>query len=129
MNYLVADFIVQIKNAYLANRKVVTTRYSKLTFAIGEVLVKNRLLSSVKEETIDGKRMIVATLRFIKRKPALHNVVIVSKPSLRVYVDMNDLQKIKREEALSVLSTSQGVMTGADAVKGNIGGELLFKVW
>lgn len=129
MNYLVADFIVQIKNAYLANRKVVTTRYSKLTFAIGEVLVKNRMLSSVKEETIDGKRMIVATLRFIKRKPALHNVEIISKPSLRVYVDLNDLQKIKREEALSVVSTSQGVMTGTDAIKGNTGGELLFKVW
>jgi len=129
MNYLVSDFIVQIKNAYLANRKVVTTRYSKLTFAIGQLLVKNRLLSEVKEETMDGKRMIVATLRYVRRKPSLHKLEIISKPSLRVYVGTDDLKKLRREDALSVLSTSKGVMTGMDAIKGNTGGEYLFKVW
>lgn len=128
MNYGVADFIIQIKNAYLANRKVVTMRFSKLNFAIANLLVKNRMLSDVKEETVDGKKMMTATLRYVRRKPVFTEVSIISKPSLRVYIGTSDLTKLKREEAISVLSTSKGVMTGDDAFKGKVGGEYLFKI-
>lgn len=129
MSYLVGDFVIQVKNAYLANRNVVTARYSKLSMAVGELLVKNRLLDSVKEESIDDKRMIVATLRYVKRRPALSKVQIISKPSLRVYVGVSGLKKLLREEALSILSTSKGLMTVQDAAKAKLGGEYLFKIW
>lgn len=129
MNYLIGDFIIQIKNAYLANRNVVTMRYSKLSMAVGGLLVKNRLLTDIKEESIDNKRMIVATLRYVKRKPALHEVQIISKPSLRVYVGVSSLRKLLREESISIISTSKGIMTVQDAAKAKLGGEYLFKVW
>lgn len=129
MNYLVGDFIIQIKNAYLANRNIVTVRYSKMSLAVGELLVKNRLLSDVKEETVDNKKMIVATLRYVKRKPAFKKVLIISKPSLRVYVGTAGLGKLQREEAISMLSTSKGIMTVEDAAKAKMGGEYLFKIW
>lgn len=128
MNYGVADFIIQVKNAYLANRKVISTRFSKLNFAIATLLVKNRMLSDAKEETVDGKKMITATLRYVRRKPVITSVSIVSKPSLRVYVGIEDLYRLKREEAISILSTSKGLMTGNDALKQKVGGEYLFKV-
>lgn len=128
MNYAVADFIIQIKNAYLANRKVISTRFSKLNFAIANLLVKNRMLSEVKEETVDGKKMITATLRYVRRRPVITDVAIISKPSLRVYIGLSELYKLKREESLSVISTSKGVMTGEDALKEKIGGEHLFKL-
>lgn len=129
MNYLVGDFVIQIKNAYMANRNTVNARYSKLSFAVGELLVKNRILSSVKEETVDNKRTIVATLRYVKRKPALKEVKIISKPSLRIYVGVTGLKKLQHDEAISILSTSKGIMTVKDAFKGKIGGEYLFKIW
>jgi small subunit ribosomal protein S8 len=128
MNYGVADFIIQVKNAYLANRKIISTRFSKLNFAIAHLLVKNRMLSEVKEETIDGKKMITATLRYVRRKPVITDVSIISKPSLRVYIGISELNKLKRDEAVSVISTSKGVMTGDDALKAKIGGEYLFKL-
>lgn len=128
MNYGVADFIIQVKNAYLANRKVISTRFSKLNFAIANLLVKNRMLADVKEETVDGKKMITATLRYVRRKPVFTEVSIISKPSLRVYIGVSDLYKLKREEAISILSTSKGVMTGEMAAKEKIGGEHLFKL-
>lgn len=126
--YTVADFIIQVKNAYMANRKTVTAPYSNITKAIGQLLVKKQLLSEVKEETIDGKRILVASLRYVRRKPAFRSVEVISKPSLRVHIDAQTLKTVLRDDALSVLSTSQGVMSGSDALKKHIGGELLFKV-
>ena len=70
MNYSVADFIIQIKNAYMANRKTVTAPYANINKAIGHLLVKKQLLSEIKEAEIDGKRILVASLRYIRRKPA-----------------------------------------------------------
>lgn len=128
MNYTVADFIIQIKNAYMANRKTVTAPYANITKALGQVLVKNQLLSEVKEETIDGKRILVASLRYVRRKPALTDVEVISKPSLRVHIDAQTLRVLLRDDALAVLSTSQGVMSGKDALKKHIGGELLLKI-
>ena len=129
MNYLVGDFVIQIKNAYMANRNIVTVRFSKLTLAVGELLVKNRVLASVKEEKVGDKRFIIATLRYVRRKPALRQVKIISKPSLRVYVGIHGLKKLLREEAISILSTPKGIMTVKDAAKGKLGGEYLFKIW
>ncbi len=128
MNYAVSDFIIQVKNAYMANRKTVTAPYANITKALGQVLVKNQLLSEVKEETIDGKRILVASLRYVRRKPAMTDVEVISKPSLRVHIDAQTLRVLLRDDALTVLSTSQGVMSGKDALKKHIGGELLLKI-
>lgn len=126
--YTVANFVIQIKNAYLANRKTVTAPYSNITKAIGELLVKKQLLAEIKEEEIEGKRILVASLRYVRRKPAFRDVEIISKPSLRVHTDAKSLRNILRDDALAVISTSQGIMAGKDALKKNVGGELLFKI-
>ncbi|MBI2443047.1 MAG: 30S ribosomal protein S8 [Candidatus Levybacteria bacterium] len=128
MNYTVADFIIQIKNAYMGNRKTVTAPYSNITKAIGQLLVKKQLLSEVKEETIDGKRILIASLRYVRRRPAFTQVEVISKPSLRVHIDVQTLPTVLRDDALAVVSTSQGVMSGTEAHKKHIGGELLFKI-
>ncbi|MDP3941425.1 MAG: 30S ribosomal protein S8 [bacterium] len=126
--YTVADFVIQIKNAYMANRKTVTAPYANITKAIGQVLVKNQLLSDVKEEEIEGKRILVASLRYVRRKPAFTTVEVISKPSLRVHVDFQRLRTALRDDAVVVVSTSQGVMSGKEALKKHIGGEFLLKI-
>lgn len=129
MNYLVSDFIIKIKNASMARRHEVSMPYSKLILAIGKVLVKEGFLAEVSENEVDGKRGIKAQLRYVRRKPVVNNVTIVSKPSLRVYTDTKGLRTPQKRSLVSVLTTSQGVMTGKDASKKGIGGELLFEVW
>ena len=129
MNYHVSDFIIKIKNASLAHRPEVRMPYSKLILAIGKVLVKEGYLGEVKEETVDGKKQIVAAVRYVRRKPVLHNVTIISKPSLRVYVPTTGLKSPQKRSMTNILSTSSGVMTGREAEKKGIGGELLFSIW
>lgn len=129
MNYHVADFILRIKNAYLARRSSVVMPYSNINKAIGKLLVKEGFLADVKEDTADDKRVILAQLRYVRRRPALTQVKIVSKPSLRVYVDSREVVTKYRDAVLSVVSTSQGIMSGKEAAKKKVGGELLFSIW
>lgn len=128
--YLVADFIIRLKNAALARRRDVVLPYSKLNKAIGQVLVKNRILKDLKEESKEGKKQLQATIIFEKRLATFTDVNIISKPSLRVYAEATDkVGLVGRGLGITIVSTNQGVMTGKEAVKKGVGGEVLFKIW
>jgi len=129
MNYVVGDFIIQLKNAALARKKELTTRYSNINKAIAKALIKEGFLESVKEETVEGKRVLKVTLRYQRRKPAITNVSLVSKPSLRVYMGTSQMKAKQERSSTAILSTNEGVLTGRDAIKKGVGGELLFKIW
>lgn len=129
MNYLIGDFILRIKNAYRARKREVVMPYSNVIKAIAKVLVKEGFLASVVEGETEGKRMLTVQLRYENRQPALHDVKIISKPSLRVYRDLSALVSDKDRAMMSILSTSTGILTGKEAKKKGVGGELLFKVW
>lgn len=130
MTYLVADFMIRLKNAALARRREVVLPYSKLNKAIGQVLVKQHILGSIKEESNEGKKVLVATIIFEKRLATFTDVSVISKPSLRVYASSSDkVSLIGRGLGITVVSTNQGVMTGREAAKKGVGGEILFKIW
>ncbi|HEX7042927.1 MAG TPA: 30S ribosomal protein S8 [Patescibacteria group bacterium] len=128
--YQVADFIIRLKNAAKARRREVVLPYSKLNKAIGNVLVKQNLLESIKEVAKDGKKDLVATIIFDKRHAVFTEVIVISKPSLRVYAGSDDkVSLVGRGLGVNVVSTSKGVMTGHEAFKKGVGGEVLFKIW
>lgn len=130
MNYHVADFILRIKNASLANRKEVTMPYSNINKSIAKVLKKEGFLADTKEEEVDGKRVLRVQVRYERRKPVVTGVKVVSKPSLRVYVGAKEIGKYHVRDAMtSVFSTSTGILTGKEALKKGVGGELLFRIW
>lgn len=127
--YHVADFIIRIKNASAARRKEVRMPYSRLSKSVAKVLVKEGFLADVKDLEEDGKKLLLAGIRFEKRKPVVSDVKIISKPSLRIHMDTTALVKEQRRDSMTlIVSTSSGIMTGKDAIKKGIGGELLFKI-
>lgn len=130
MNYQVADFIIRLKNSCLVKRKTAILPYSKINKAIAALLVREQFLQDVKEEEKDGKKVLAATIRYRNRRPVFTDVIIVSKPSLRVYEKAKrKTEKRKRDLGTAVFSTSSGIMTETDAQKKGIGGELLFRIW
>lgn len=130
MNYHVADFITRIKNAAMAKRKEVSMPYSKINKAIGELLVKEKFLTTVSEELVDNKKIIKVGIRYENRLPMLQDLILVSKPSLRVYTNAKSKSRKERtSKSTAVLSTSKGIMTGREARQKGIGGELLFEIW
>ena len=130
MNHSVSDFIIRIKNASLARRKSVVLPYSRLNKAIGNVLVTEKFLDDIQEEETDKKKVLTAVIRYERRTPVLTDVIIFSKPSLRIYSEAKNIQTVvKRGRGIAILSTSSGVMTAKDAQKKGVGGEVLFKIW
>jgi len=130
MNHSVSDFIIRIKNASMARRREVVLPYSNINFEIGKVLKKEGFLTEIKEGKDGNHRTLEATIAYEKRNPVLSNVIVISKPSLRVYKPSKTIRDIEiRGRHKVVMSTSQGVMIGADAKKKRIGGEILFEIW
>lgn len=128
MNSKFIDFVIRIKNSALARRRETTLPYSKLNKEIGKALVKLGYLEEIKEDK--DKRNLLATLKFEKRNPVLSGTQIFSKPSLRVYESSKKLQELERRgNKIILVSTSQGIMTGKEARKKGLGGEILFAVW
>ena len=130
MNYTVADIIIRLKNAVLARRPHVSFRYGRYTKSIVDVLEKEGYIAAVKEVEEKGKKEITATILYDKRTPIFTDVKIISKPSIRVYATAQELAKNEKKLVGNVIvSTNQGLMTGKEARKKGLGGELLFEIW
>lgn len=125
MNYN-SNFVIEIKNAVRAKRREVLLPLSKFNKEIGKVLVREGFLEEIKEE----KNMIRAKLKYDKRTPRFSDVVLISKPSLRNYIGTKEILNLERKgKKTIVISTSQGLMTGKEAYKKGLGGEVLFAIW
>lgn len=129
MNYVIGDFVIQLKNAALAHRKSVVAPYANISKSVAQVLKKEGFVDAVSEETIEGKRMLSVILRYQRRKPAITDIYLVSKPSLRTYVGASEIASKQGRAAIAILSTNVGILTGNEAIKKGVGGELLFKIW
>jgi small subunit ribosomal protein S8 len=130
MNHNISDFIIRIKNAALARRREIILPYSKVNKEIGRVLAKEGYLENIKEAELDGKKIIKATVKYEKRLPVITGAIIVSKPSLRVYGSTKKIIDVERRgKKTAIVSTNQGVMTGKEAIRKKIGGEILFAIW
>lgn len=129
MNYKIGDLVIRLKNAALARKKEVELPFSNVNKAITQVLAKEGFLDGSKEGATEGKKTIIATLRYVRRKPVITDVNIISKPSLRVYVSKDEIMKNQGRSQTAVISTNSGVMTGKEAQKKGLGGELLFRIW
>lgn len=127
--YKVTDFIITIKNSAKARRRTAVLPYSNMSRNIALVLVKEGFLTSVKEDMVDKKRVLVIALKFTKRIPKVRDVKIISKPSLRIYTTTKKIQEVKRKGRYRViLSTNKGIMEATTAQKEGIGGEILFTI-
>lgn len=129
VNDAISDMIIRIKNAYLAHLVQTSIPCSQLTKNLGKILVKESFLKGIKETDDRGSRQLTLLLKYDGKKPALTDVKIISKPSLRIYVSKNKIPKVLGGLGVSILSTSQGLKTGLEAKKEGLGGELLLKIW
>lgn len=123
------DALIQIKNGYLSRKESVTLPHSKIKEELVKLMVKKEYIESIK--VIAGKKgkLLKIVLSYKDKRPALTNVVRVSKPSLRVYADKNSILTVLGGLGFTIISTPSGLMTGAEARKRKIGGEVICKIW
>lgn len=127
----IANSFVQLKNGQASLKKEVILTYSKMKLAILEVLKKQELIEKAEVINEEGKKYptgILVTLKYKNHERVLANIKRVSKPGRRVYVAANKIRSVQKGRATVILSTSQGVMSGADAIKKCLGGEIICEV-
>lgn len=123
-NYPVGDFLIRIKNAAMAGKKDVVVQKTKFIEQIAQTLREEGYLEDVKS---DDENLTVK-LVFHKKKPLLFNIELVSKPGLRIYKRVDEIEAMKGPFIL-ILSTPKGVMSSRKALDNRTGGELIAKVW
>jgi len=130
MNHRVSDLIIRIKNATRSKRKEVVFDNLKINKAICKVLVTERFLEGFEAATRGNKKVLVAKIKYEKRIPNFTDVLVISKPSLRRYAAASEIPEIQRRGRHTIIvSTNKGIMTGREAIKRNMGGEILFRIW
>lgn len=125
----IADLITRIRNAVNVGKNEILVPTSKLKVAIVEVLAKNGYVASF--EVIEGspRGMLHVVINEPGTVAKINEITKVSKPGRRVYSSANDLPVIKSGRGMVIVSTSKGLMTGREAKKAGLGGEILAKVW
>ncbi len=125
----IANFLNELKNGGLAKKESVTVPASNLKLAIAETLVRTGWLKSVVKKGKKVKKYLTCELNYVAGQPKISGVKRVSKPSCRVYASVLDLKPVREGFGLAILSTPKGILTGVEAKKQKVGGELLFEIF
>jgi small subunit ribosomal protein S8 len=125
----IADLLTRIRNAAMVGKTEVRVPSSKLKVTVAQQLKKNKYLADVKVEAGKPRDTLVITINKPGENSTITEITRLSKPGRRVYVGSNDIPRVKSGRGLVLISTSKGVITGHEAVKQRLGGELLLKVY
>ena len=124
----VSDLLTRIRNAGMARHAKVSIPHSKLKEAVVRILMAEGYVSDVGLEGASPKQIVV-TLKYAGRQPVIAGLRQISTPGLRRYVRSTEIPRVLGGMGVAVVSTPKGVMTGTEARKSNMGGELLCYVW
>ena len=124
----ISDMLTRLRNGYMSKQKEVAIPSSKLKVAIAQVLEQEGYIKGFRVNG-DVKKTLVVEMKYFNRRSVVEGIERVSKPSCRLYCGCRDIPKVKDGLGLAILSTPKGILSGADAEKQNVGGEILCYVW
>lgn len=125
----IADFLTRLRNSSGSLQSEVVAPYSKIKAEIARLLKQEGYITNYEIDTTGQFPKIKVTTKIVNRTPAITGLKRVSRPGLRRYVGAGEIPRVLGGMGISILSTPRGVVTGREAKKQNVGGELLAYVW
>jgi small subunit ribosomal protein S8 len=125
----IADMLTRIRNANMALLPEVQMSHSNMRESIAKILKKEGYIAEAAVEGKPGAKTIKLKLKYQGRKGVIAGLKRVSSPGLRRYVGSTEIPRVLGGMGISILSTPRGVLSGTDARKQNVGGELLCYIW
>lgn len=125
----IADMLTRIRNAIMVRHDSVLMPASRIKLSVAKILKDEGFITDYTVLKGKPQRVIKILLKYIDGQPALVGLERTSKPGLRVYVGRREIPRVYAGLGVAILSTSKGVMTGQEAWRRNLGGELLCYVW
>jgi small subunit ribosomal protein S8 len=125
----IADMLTRVRNAIMVRKNEVTLPHSKAKEAVARLLKENNFVDDVRvEDATVGKKMVI-TINPEYSNARITEIVRMSKPGRRYYTSAKEIPTVKRGRGIVIVSTSKGMMTGEDAKRQHVGGELICKVY
>ena len=127
----IADYLTRIRNAVRANHRVVEIPASNLKKEMTKILFEQGYILSYKFDDSTSQGVIKIALKYTKdtKQSVIKKIQRISKPGLRKYASSNEMPRILNGLGIALVSTSRGVMTGKQAQRENVGGEVLCYVY
>jgi small subunit ribosomal protein S8 len=126
----IADMLTRIRNASSARHKELSMPSSKVKREIARILSEEGFIDGFDTRPNGPQDELVVRLKYVEgRTPVVTGLKRISKPGLRVYARKTEIPRVLGGLGLAILSTSHGIMTGTQARKQNLGGEVLCYVW
>ena len=126
----IADYLTRIRNGIQAGHDAVVVPASKMKAQLSGILKQEGYIHSFKEVEHEGRQYLIVNLKYVKDKEnVIHGLRRVSRPGLRIYAGVKEIPEVHGGLGIAILSTPRGLLTGKDAKKQNVGGEMLAQVW
>ena len=125
----VADLITRIRNAIAVGKTEIRVPTSKLKFAVASKLQKTNYIDTAELEKAEPRDILHIVINKEGENARINEISKVSTPGRRIYAGVAEIPKVKSGRGTVLVSTSKGIMTGQEAVKNKLGGEVLVKVW
>lgn len=126
----IADMLTRVRNASQAHHSSVDVPFSKIKLAISKILEQEGYIAGYEVREDGNRRFLRLQLKYDpQRRPVVNGLRRVSRPGLRVYAGMHDIPRVLGGSGTVVISTNRGIMSGREARRRHLGGELIAEVW
>jgi len=125
----IADMLIRIKNGYLTKKKFVEIPFSKIKNSLAKILVKESYINNFDIKNENELKLLKLELKYDKKVPAITGIKRISKPGLRVYKGKRNIPRVLGGLGIAIISTPKGLMTGKEAYRNNLGGEIICTIW
>jgi len=126
----VADFLTRIRNAHRARHQKLDVPASRLKSEIARILKEEGYIANFKPVEENGQNLLRVYLKYgANNEAAIRDLQRVSRPGCRVYVGKDEIRRVQGGLGISIMTTPKGVMTGRQARREGVGGEILCEVW
>jgi small subunit ribosomal protein S8 len=129
VNDPIADMLSRIKNANQRVKDEVVVTMSKINLEIARVLKEQGYVNDYQVISLNNHQAISINMKYVDKKKAISGMRRISKPGLRIYAGKDEIKSVLGGLGISIISTSKGVLTGNEARKEGVGGEVIAYVW
>ena len=126
----IADMLTSIRNAQAARKETVSVPYSKIKMEIARVLAREKFIKEADHKAKKTNKTIDMVLNYDNSgRPAITELKRVSKSSRRIYSPASKIKRVRQGFGFQILSTPKGILTGKEAKKEKVGGEVICEAW
>ena len=126
----IGDMLTRIRNGQMRSLKKISIPFSTFRSKILEVLKKEGYIIDFKtDKDKENKKFLFVNLKYYEGKPVIREITRVSKPGRRVYSRADSIPRVHNGLGVAILSTSKGVMSDSEAIKNNLGGEIICRIF